>query len=498
MRVPLWLALFLLAFASAQTHTDTRTTGLRGLWVDAYGPGFKTPAEVEALVRDAVALNVNALFVQVVRRGDCYCLRSTLPVAGDPALTPGFDPLDALTERAHAAGLQVHAWVVTLALWGADEPPKDPEHLYYRHGPDAPESWLNRRFDGVTRPERDVYLDPGVPGVADYLSEALVSLSENYDLDGVTLDRLRHPDFNLGQAPSWGYGKISLERYRRETGASALPHPTDPAWTAWRREQVSLLERRLYLALKQADPTLWVGAATVAFGRPPERFTDAPAYTLVLQDWAGWATNGFLDLNLPMNYKQAGTPEAKWFSGWNEAAPRFTPGTDTAPAVGLYRNTLPGTLAQLREVAATPGLAGWSLYSYRAPSEEAERGEASARATRKALAALLTAPGEPAAQRGAFGRPPPITALLGRVEGEGVAETETVELLRGGLVVQTTQTDPDGRYGFVLPPGEPSGYLVRLSGGVAVPAPLRLGTVARAPTLTRGSWYTALEPPAPH
>ncbi len=497
MRVLLWVVLFCLAAASAQSLAAPAGT-LRGLWVDAYGPGFKTPAEVDALVRDAQAMNLNALFVQVVRRGDCYCLRSALPVADDPALTPGFDPLETLTDRAHTAGIQVHAWVVTLALWGADAPPTSPAHLYYAHGPDAAEPWLNRRYDGVTRPERDVYLDPGVPGVGDYLAEAVVSLAENYDLDGVTLDRLRHPDYNLDHAPSWGYSDISLERYAQETGLGtgevALPHPTDPLWTAWRREQVSLLERRLYLELKQADPSLWVGAATITYGAPPERFDESPAYKLVLQDWAGWSAGGFLDLNLPMNYKRGGdAEEARWFSGWNRAAPGFTPRSETAVAVGFYRNPLTDTLTQLREVAAAPELSGWVGYSYRAPSEDAETDAAGVPATRTALVALLRAPGEASAATEPFGRPPPVTALLGRVEAE-TGLPETVELVRDGAVVQSARTDAAGRYGFVLTDGT-SDYLVRLSGGVAVPAPLRAGSVARAPTLTRGAaWYTAAIP----
>ena len=86
-----------------------------------------------------------------------------------------------------------------------------------------------------------------------------------------------------------------------------------------------------------------------------------------------------------------------------------------------------------------------------------------------------------------------MTALLGRVE-TGTGTPETVELVRGGAVVQTAHTDAAGRYGFVVPEGL-NDYLVRLSGGVAVPAPLRAGSVARAPTLTRGAaWYTAAVP----
>lgn len=484
---------------SEQPASEQPDTGqLRGIWVDAFGPGFRTPAEIDALIADAEAMNLNTLFVQVVRRGDCFCLRSSLPVAADPALVPGFDPLATLLERAHAAGLQVHAWVITLALWGSDTVPTDPAHAYNLHGPAALESWLTVRYDGETRPDGDVYLDPGVPAVADYLTEAVVSLAQNYDLDGVILDRLRYPDYNLAGEPSWGYNPSSLARFAAETGQAALPHPSDPRWTQWRREQLTLLARRLYLAVKQVDPALWVGAATIVYGAPPEQFSDSPAYSLVLQDWAGWLAGGFLDLNVPMNYKQnADADEAAWFGAWNRYAPTLAHGAVTAVAAGIYRNDPAQTQAQIEEVIADPALSGWSGYSYRTPSEGVDAGWQDAQEARNELAALLSAPGEPFAEPETFGRPAPVTALAGRVDpAQGSPAAQTVELLAGGSVVASAQTDAEGRYGFVLDPGEAraadlmAGYQVRLANGVSVAVPLESGRVTRAPTLTR-TWYLA-------
>ncbi len=473
---------------------------LRGIWVDAYGEGFKTPAEIDTLIQNAQALNLNALFVQVVRRGDCYCLRSSLPVSRDPALAPGFDPLEALIGRAHAAGLQVHAWVVTLALWSGDAPPTDPAHVYNLHGPNAPEAenWLNVRYDGEMRPQEDVYLDPGVPAVADYLAEAVVSLVDNYNIDGVTFDRLRYPDFNDGSVPSWGYNPTSLARFAEETGVDGLPHPTDETWTAWRREQLTLLMRRLYLGAKRADPTVWVGAATIAYGAPPEDFADSHAYRVVLQDWAGWLGDGFLDLNLLMNYKRDADPEAAaWFEPWNRYAVTIQGGGATAVATGMYLNDPEGTEAQAAAVVANAALVGWVGYSYRTPSDAVAAGWSDPQSVRDELASSLTAPDTPFAAPVVFNRPPPVTALLGRVEidetqGEATGG-QTVELLTTGDVVATAVTDPTGRYGFVV--GEGGDYLLRLHGGVAVPAPIRTGRVVPAPTLTR-TWV-AVESDAP-
>ena len=66
---------------------------LRAVWVDAFHDGFKTPEQVDALVAWARDANLNALFVQVRRRGDAYYVKSFEPRSEDPDLVPGFDAL---------------------------------------------------------------------------------------------------------------------------------------------------------------------------------------------------------------------------------------------------------------------------------------------------------------------------------------------------------------------------------------------------------------------
>src|SRR6266536_2488739 len=92
---------------------------LRAVWVDAFHDGFKTRAQVDDLVAWARSANLNALFVQVRRRGDAYYLKSFEPRAEDPDLAPGFDALQYLIDRAHQGPqrLQVHAWLATLPIW---------------------------------------------------------------------------------------------------------------------------------------------------------------------------------------------------------------------------------------------------------------------------------------------------------------------------------------------------------------------------------------------
>src|SRR3954469_5507942 len=111
---------------------------LRAVWADAFHDGFKTPQQVDALVAWARAANLNALFVQVRKRGDAYYLKSIEPRAEDSDFAPGFDALQYLIDRAHQGPrpLQVHAWLATLPIWHQrDTPPQSTAHVFNQHGP---------------------------------------------------------------------------------------------------------------------------------------------------------------------------------------------------------------------------------------------------------------------------------------------------------------------------------------------------------------------------
>ena len=101
------------------------TSEFRALWVDAFGEGIFNDAEVTKLVNAAKAANINALVVQVGRRGDCFCNRASMPRTQAGIAPRPYDPLDAIIAKAHAAGIQVHAWIITTALWNSSTPPVD-------------------------------------------------------------------------------------------------------------------------------------------------------------------------------------------------------------------------------------------------------------------------------------------------------------------------------------------------------------------------------------
>jgi uncharacterized lipoprotein YddW (UPF0748 family) len=255
------------------------------LWVDAYHPGLKSPQQVDALVEAARAGNFNALVVQVRRRGDTYYPSAIDPWAADA--TPGWDALAYLLDRAHAAGLEVHAWITALAIWSGEAPPVDPSHTFNLHGPAAggAGNWLMSSDTGGLLAEGTYHLDPGHPAVVDYTLAIVAELAAYADLDGLHLDRIRYPN------QEWGYNPVAVARFQAQTGLPSgrdLPLPADAAWLQWRRDQVTGLVRRAYLLALSLNPDLVVSAALSSAGGAPASdpaWETTTPYAAHLQDW---------------------------------------------------------------------------------------------------------------------------------------------------------------------------------------------------------------------
>jgi uncharacterized lipoprotein YddW (UPF0748 family) len=140
------------------------------------------------VVANATAAGANAIFAQVRRRGDAWYRDALEPLPDGVPIAAGFDPLAELIAQAHAADLEVHAFVIIGAVWNRPptQPPSSAEHVFNRHG-----------FDPQT-----------------------------------------------GQ-PHQGRAK----RFQRHHGlpeAGPPPDPGDPHWSQWRRDQVTALVRRIY------------------------------------------------------------------------------------------------------------------------------------------------------------------------------------------------------------------------------------------------------------
>lgn len=385
----------------AGTSAAARSEGVReqwrGYWVDAFNEGVYDAVEVSDLVAAATDVGANALVVQIGRRFDCFCNEAVYPRT-DASIDPApYDPLAEVIEQAHAAGLEVHAWVNATTLWNSATPPSSPRHAFNRHGLDARgrDRWLNKRVDGAELIGDNAFMDPANPDAVDYVVRAIGSITRNYDVDGINLDYIRYPDYSEGEfSNDWGYSQTSLTRFAGETGRTGRPEPTDPAFSQWRRDQVSNLVRKIYLRMYRIDSSdrLSINGITYAYG--PQTYggwKQTRPYKNVLQDWKGWLEEGIIDTVTAMNYKREWMPDqARMFREWNRALANYRGDRHVVSGPALYLNEIEDAVAQARQIDALP-LDGWMGYSYANASKTATASSDPAvkDAERAALAAAL-------------------------------------------------------------------------------------------------------------
>ncbi|NED98925.1 family 10 glycosylhydrolase [Phytoactinopolyspora halotolerans] len=455
----------------------------RSYWVDAFNPGIYNADQVEKLVDDALAVNANALIVQTARRYDCFCNRALYPRT-DAAIAPEpYDPLDEIIEQAHAAGLEVHAWVNVNTMWNSTTPPTSDEHVFNQHGPTAEgeDRWLNKMADGTELRGANAYIDPGHPDAVDYIVDAVQSIVAEYDVDGINLDYVRYPDFSSSTTHSdWGYNDVSVARFQDETGHTDVPEASDEQWSDWRRDQMTNLVRKIYLGMWEVDPAARLTMDAITYGFGPQSvggWENTRTYAEVLQDWRGWQDEGIMDTVVAMNYKREWMPDqARMFEEWNEVLADWQGDRQSVSGPALYLNEIEDSLQQVQDLLtptdAGNTVVGWSGYSYANPSMTAAGSSDPAvkDAERAALAEALTegdnAPfAEPAAVPSMPWKENPTD---GHVSGELVTKggeplngvKVTLQPLTGGGEKLTRSSDGSGWFGFAhVPSGR---YLVRI------------------------------------
>jgi len=389
----------------------TQQAKVRGMWVDAFHEGIKSPIQVRELIQRAKRAGVNALFIQVRSRAQTYHNSAYEHRALDAF--PFFDGLAAVIREAHACDppIQVHAWLNAHPLWSESAPPVWEDHILYRR-PD----WLTQDPHGNRGTPVGYALDFGHPEVQDYLTRLYLEVVRKYDVDGIHFDFIR-----FGGA-EWGYNEVSVARFlsslsaeqragvlaraeraslltqettrgnrnnssthevfpgaSRASGATkphpaSVPTPDDPLFSDWRRKQVTDLVRRVTLLAKELKPNLIVSAAVVPWGNAPGTFEESAAYRRCFQDWRAWAREGILDMLIPMLYFRE-KEHGEWFRNWVRYCAQLKGGrTRIIAGIGNWLNSHDDTLQQAKHADSL--LDGVCFFSYAStnpmPGAEAE------------------------------------------------------------------------------------------------------------------------------
>ena len=500
----------------------------RAYWVDAFGEGLSNPSQIDKLVAAVQAAHLNAIVAQVGRRGDCFCNDASMPRTQAAIDALPYDPLQTLIEKAHAAGIQVHAWIITTAMWNSATPPRDPMHAFNAHGPSKAgtyDYWLGVKYDGSLREtpsaSANYFFDPGHPDAAQYIVDMYTSVARNYDIDGLNFDRVRYPDITDTRWPldnAWGYNPVALARFQAATGRSDSPLPIDAQWSQWRRDQITGIVRKVYLETYTFKPQLRISADTITYGDGPQSngndWTLTRPYRETLQDWRGWLEEGIIDTNIPMNYKREhciggaipgcfnGSDQRTWYVNWSDWSKDHQYRRSTTVGSAVYLNTIANSVIQVRK-AVGPSAAGnrgigWVGYSYRVPDDLANLGKRSGDVSRAELTKALTQPSAydpivPPVFADAATIPPmawKVAPTTGHLMGAVTTDTGTaLDQIRVDLydadtdaLIATRLTDGRGWFGFVdLLPGRYKAFVpddARVTGKRVAVATVAAGAVS--------------------
>jgi len=374
------LFLAVILFTAPILKLNAQDPELRGLWIDAFGAGYKTSAQVDQLIADAKTGNYNAIFPQIRKRGDAYYNSFIEPKATD--INANYDPLADLIQKAHAANIKVHAWLVVYPLWSLQNtPPSQPTHVYNVHP-----GWLTQNSSGNTWDGSHYQLDPGHPQVQQHIHDIVMDIATRYNVNGIQLDYIRYS----GRA--WGYNPVTVQRFNTIYGRSGLPGNNDADWLQFRRDQVTDLVRKVYLSALAHRYDLIMSASTITWGSgitTTAQWPNSSAYSTVLQDWRAWMQEGIVDLNIPMVYFDHAT-HAQNYNDWNIFAKNHRYNRHMAIGPGHYLNSISDSMTQIRQTrvptAAGNKADGVISYSYRSHNNQG--------ASRAAFLAALSDPTE--------------------------------------------------------------------------------------------------------
>ena len=268
-------------------------------WPSATGLSAEAQrAEYRALLDQARALGLNAVFVQVRPTADAFHDSALEPwsrwLTGTQGGDPGYDVLGFLVEEAHARGLEFHAWFNPYRVsTGSSLQALTPDHPA-RQNPD----W-------VIAHGGKLYFDPGLPAVRAHVRQVVLEVVTRYDVDGVHFDDYFYP--------------YPVDGEVFDDDASFEAHGAGFASRAdWRRNNVNLLLEELHAAIHAARPEVRFGVSPFGIWRnassdPAGSATSGlESYDAIYADTRAWIQNGWIDYVLPQIYWHIGYAPAAY------------------------------------------------------------------------------------------------------------------------------------------------------------------------------------------
>lgn len=286
--------------------------------------------------------NFNTIYFQVRPRGNTFYPSAIEPwasqLSGVLGRDPGWDPLQYAIDEAHKRGMELHAWFNVAKVWGLDNPPVHPQHLFRTH-----RNWL-KQVDG------EWWIDMGIPQARKYTEDLVMEIAENYDVDGIHFDFIRYPADSFDDGKSFRTWSDGAEKDQ------------------WRRDNITSFVKECYNRIRRIAPRMKIGSAPIGIYRPMNGANSSfTGYAGVYQDARGWLRDGIHDYLVPQLYWSIGEQNEPYdpdFSSlcFDWAGERY--GRHVYAGIGIYRdNVQPETQRQIA-VARENGMQGEAFFRF--------------------------------------------------------------------------------------------------------------------------------------
>jgi uncharacterized lipoprotein YddW (UPF0748 family) len=258
-------------------------------------------AQMHALLDQAVALQLNAIILQVRTGADALYASPLEPwseylsgVQGQ-APEPWYDPLALWIEAAHERGLELHAWLNPFrADLGEDASVTTASTFASNHVSRQHPQWVKTYGN-------QLWLDPGEPAAREHSLAVVLDVLQRYDVDGIHLDDYFYPypivqRDNEKQEADFP-DQTSWKRYADAGGKLARDD--------WRRSNVNAMVQSLHSGIHQRKPWVRFGISPFGIGRPdlrPPGIQGLSQYHKLYADVELWLQSGWVDYLMPQLY----------------------------------------------------------------------------------------------------------------------------------------------------------------------------------------------------
>ena len=219
---------------------------------------------------------------------------------------PSWEALPWIIEEAHKRGIEFHAWFNPYRLsMNTDRSKLSSDSIVFR------------KPDWIVEYDKKLYLNPGVPGVDDYVVDSIMEVVKNYDIDAVHMDDYFYPYKvkNQEYPDNDTFRKYGGKFYSKED---------------WRRDNVNQLIEQLSKDIKKTKPNVKLGISPFGVWRnastDPLKGSNTKAgvqnYDDLYADILLWVDNNWIDYVVPQIYWNQGFNLADYdtlVNWWSEA-----------------------------------------------------------------------------------------------------------------------------------------------------------------------------------